>query len=95
MRMYIGQRVLPTICHWVAAPGRPGRASISFGAARTFSEAANNATGFWGTNSDHAEHDKQGGLAVRVISRDCLRAPALSFNAGSRTTGLLRTICEG
>ncbi len=93
MRMNIGQGVLPTICHWVAALGQPGRVSILFGAARTFSETAIKAAGFWGTTSDHAEHDKQGGLVVRVILRDCLRAPAPSFNAGSRTTGLRRKIC--
>ena len=93
--MYIGQGTLPTICHGVAAPGRPGRVSIALEAARTFSETAHKAAGFWGTNSDHAEHDKQVGLVVRVISRDCLRAPAPSFNAGSRTTGLRRKICGG
>ncbi len=91
--MYVGQGVFPTIRHGVAALGRPGRVSISFGAARTFSEAANKAARLWGPNSDHAEHDKQGGLVVRVISRDCLRVPAPSFNAASRTTGLRRKIC--
>jgi hypothetical protein len=92
MRMYIGQGILPTICHWVAALGQPGRVSISFGAARTFSETANKAAGFWGTTSDLAEHYKQGGLVVRVISREHLRAPAPSFNTDSRTIGLRRTI---
>ena len=95
MRMYIGQGVLPTICHWVAALGRPGRASTLLGAARTFSEAANKATGFRGINSDYAQHDKQGGLAVGLISRDYLRALARSFDAGSRTTGSQINICEG
>ena len=90
--MYFGHEVFPTIRHWVAALGRPGRVSISFAAARTYSEMANKAAGFWGTNSDHAEHDKQVGLVVRVISRECLRAPAPSFNAGSLTTGLRRKI---
>ena len=86
--MYIGQGVLPTICHRVAALGRPGRVRISFGAARTFPGTEKRAAGFWGTNSGHAEHDKQGGLVVMAISRDWLRAPVPSFNAGSRTTGL-------
>lgn len=93
MRMYIEQGTLPTICQGVAALGRPGRVGISFEAARTFSETAIKAAGFWGTNSDHAEHDKQVDLVVRVISRDCLRAPAPSFNADSRTAGLRRNIC--
>lgn len=91
--MYIGQDALPTICHGVAALGRPGRGSISFESARTFSETANKAAGFWGGNSDHAEHAKQVGLAVRVISRDGLRALAPSFNSGSRTADLQRNIC--
>ena len=86
--MYIGQGTLPTICHGVAALGRPGGVSISPEAARTFSETANKAAGFRGTDSDHAERDKQVGLVVRVISRDCLRASAPSFNAGSRTARL-------
>jgi len=47
------------------------------------------AAGFWGTNSDHAEHDKQGGLVVGVISRDCLRAPAPSL-----MPALEQLVCE-
>ncbi len=93
MRMYIEQGALPTICQGVAALGRSGRVGISFEAARTFSETAIKVAGFWGTDCDHAEHDKQVDLVVRVISRDCLRAPAPSFNVGSRSAGLRINIC--
>jgi hypothetical protein len=92
MRVYIEQGFFPTICHWLAALGRPGRCSILFGAARTFSEAANKATGFWGTNSDPAEHDMQDGLVIRVTAHECHRAPAPSFNADSRTIRLRRKV---